>query len=204
MNLVPKKLGGLAASSGMSGALKLVSMLVSFVYVPVAMGFLGTYKYGIWATLLNLLSWVGMFDIGIGNGLRNKLSEALVRNDSEEGKTLVSTAYAIMTAVIAAVMIIGGLVVARLDWVGILSAYDCDESVTAVIEIGFLGVCMTLVLSLCSSVLYALQKTHLVNLLFLGQQVLMLGTVAFAGIFVPASDLLVCVALLYVGSRWVE
>ena len=195
------KLSGIAASAGLSGALKLGSMLVSFVYVPVAMGFLGTYKYGIWATLLNILSWVGMFDIGIGNGLRNKLTEAIARGERGLGRSLASTAYAVMTIVIAIVAFVGGLAASRVDWVALLSAYECDESVLAVIEIGFLGACMTLVLSLCSSILYALQKTHLVNLLFLSQQVLMLVSVALAGRFVGPQSSLVCVALLYVGSN---
>lgn len=195
------KLSGIATSAGLSGALKLGSMLVSFVYVPVVMGFLGIYKYGIWATLLNILSWVGMFDIGIGNGLRNKLAEAIARGEVALGRSLVSTSYAIMTAVIAIVALVGGLTAYHADWVGLLSAYECNESVLAVIEIGFLGTCMVLVLSLCSSVLYALQKTHLVNLLFLGQQVLMLVSVALAGRFVGSKSSLVCVALLYVGSN---
>lgn len=194
-------LSGIAASAGLSGVLKLCSMLVSFVYVPVVMGFLGTYKYGIWATLLNILSWVGMFDIGIGNGLRNKLTEAIARGELSLGRSLVSTSYAIMTVVIAFVALVGGFAASHVDWVVLLSAYKCNESVLAVIEIGFLGVCMTLVLSLCSSILYALQKTHLVNLLFLSQQVLMLATVALAGRFVSPENSLICVSLLYVGSN---
>lgn len=195
------KLSGIAASAGLSGVLKLCSMLVSFVYVPVVMGFLGTYKYGIWATLLNILSWVGMFDIGIGNGLRNKLTEAIARGELSLGRSLVSTSYAIMTVVIAFVALVGGFVASHVDWVVLLSAYKCNESVLAVIEIGFLGACMTLVLSLCSSILYALQKTHLVNLLFLSQQVLMLATVALAGNFANPENSLICVSLLYVGSN---
>ena len=195
------KLSGIAASAGLSGALKLGSMLVSFVYVPVVMNFLGTYKYGIWATLLNILSWVGMFDIGIGNGLRNKLAEAIARGEAELGRTLVSTSYVIMTTLISLVALVGGLAATQADWVGLLSAYECNESVLAVIEIAFLGACMALVFSLCSSVLYALQKTHLVNLLFLSQQILMLVSVALAECIVGPQSSLLCVALLYVGAN---
>ena len=56
---------------------KAVSMVLSMLYVPVILGYLGTGLYGIWATILNVISWVNYFDIGIGNGLRNKLSAAL-------------------------------------------------------------------------------------------------------------------------------
>jgi O-antigen/teichoic acid export membrane protein len=62
---------------------RVVSMLLSLAYVPVVLGYLGTGLYGIWSTVLNIVSWVNYFDIGIGNGLRNKLSAALARKESD-------------------------------------------------------------------------------------------------------------------------
>lgn len=54
-----------------------VSMVLSLVYVPIVLNYLGDYKYGVWASILSILSWISYFDLGIGNGLRNRLSEAI-------------------------------------------------------------------------------------------------------------------------------
>ena len=61
---------------------KPLSMLLSYLYIPVALAYLGDEKYGVWATVLSVLSWISLFDIGIGNGLRNKLAENLKNYDS--------------------------------------------------------------------------------------------------------------------------
>jgi O-antigen/teichoic acid export membrane protein len=52
--------------------------------------------YGVWLTLTSLVGWVAMFDIGIANGLKNKLSETLAAKNYEKGKMYVSTTYIII------------------------------------------------------------------------------------------------------------
>ena len=62
---------------------KVISMVLSLVYAPIVLGYLGTGLYGIWATVLNVVSWVNYFDIGISNGLRNKLSASLAKGEGD-------------------------------------------------------------------------------------------------------------------------
>lgn len=59
--------------------IKGVDFLVYLLLVPVTLGYLNQYEYGIWLTLSSILMWINSFDIGLGNGLRNKLSEALAQ-----------------------------------------------------------------------------------------------------------------------------
>ena len=61
--------------------LKPLSMVLSYVYIPIVLNFLGEEKYGVWVTLLSIISWVNYFDIGIGNGVRNKVTECVAAND---------------------------------------------------------------------------------------------------------------------------
>ena len=69
------------------------SILISFVLVPMTLGYLNEYEYGVWLTLNSILSWIYIFDIGLGNGLRNRLTEALARNDFKSAKIYVSTSF---------------------------------------------------------------------------------------------------------------
>ena len=65
------------------------SILISFFLAPLTLGYLNEYEYGVWLTISSVLSWVYMFDIGLGNGLRNKLTEAIALGDKTLGKVYV-------------------------------------------------------------------------------------------------------------------
>ena len=100
-----------------------ISMALSLVYVPVVLNYLGDYKYGVWASILNILSWISYFDLGIGNGLRNRLSESLASSTPRiSPKVLVSSAYAILMGVVAIVAVVCGVAIAFVDWPALLSA----------------------------------------------------------------------------------
>ena len=106
-----------------------VSILLSLVYVPVVLDYLGDYKYGVWATVLSILSWISYFDLGIGNGLRNRLSEALASSNSKnDAKTLVSSAYAILSLVVLAISVVCGFGISFIDWSDLLSAWNINEN----------------------------------------------------------------------------
>ena len=48
---------------------------------------------GVWYTMLSILTWVLYFDLGIGNGLRNKLVESIASGNIKKQKEYVSSAY---------------------------------------------------------------------------------------------------------------
>ena len=177
-----------------------ISILLSFVYVPVVLNYLGDYKYGVWASVLSIISWISYFDLGIGNGLRNKLSVVLTSDNSKtDAETLISSAYAILSAVVAVISVLGGLAITLVDWPALLSAWDVSESLLCVVEISFLGMCFSFVLMLCNNIFYAFQKAHVVNLMAVIQQAAMLLSVWLLSL-TRTSDL-TAVAVFYVCSN---
>ena len=69
------------------------SILTGFLLVPITISYLNTEKYGIWLTLSSFIAWFSFFDVGLGNGLRNKFAEAKAKEDMTLAQGYVSTAY---------------------------------------------------------------------------------------------------------------
>ena len=145
------------------------SMLLTLFLLPAYIRFFGNDNVlGIWYTILSIINWVLVFDLGIGNGLRNKLPKALAENNVKEGKTLVSSTYIASAALVVIIGIVGSVVIHLLNWNAIL---NIDESELAspvlkyAIQIAFIGVLIQFVLKLVTSILYAIQKSGLVNFL---------------------------------------
>ncbi len=90
--------------------------------VPVALNYLGKAEYGIWLTLASILSWLINLDFGLGNGLRNKLAEAIALDDLELARYYVSTAYAVFTIGIVGAIIIYLFVHGLFNWAHVLNA----------------------------------------------------------------------------------
>ena len=88
---------------------KVLAIGASFLIIPIMIKFLGNEQYGIWSTLLSIISWIVLFDIGIGNSLRNKISEALVKNDKKKARDYISTAY-VLIGLISVVLLISFLI----------------------------------------------------------------------------------------------
>lgn len=104
-----------------SFGLKGLSILISFLLVPLTLGYLNTVDYGIWLTLSSLLTWINYFDIGLGNGLRNKLTEALALENTELAQRYVSTTVAILSVIALFFFICFAVFAPWLDWSTILN-----------------------------------------------------------------------------------
>lgn len=140
-------------------AIKGISLLISLLYVPLLLHSLDSENYAIWLTLTSIVSWVVMFDIGLGNGLRNKLSIALANNDYKLGKSYVSTTYAcILISVLIFIAVFIFVSDTFLSWNDILNAYNINSlELNRLVKVVFIAFGGQFVLSLLNSILFALQ-----------------------------------------------
>lgn len=60
---------------------RFVSIGVAIFSVPMLLQLLGTEIYGIWATLVSLIAFIGLLDLGMGNSLKNSVAVSL--NESQ-------------------------------------------------------------------------------------------------------------------------
>ena len=78
---------------------KILTLGITFLIVPLTIHYVNSTNYGIWLTLSSIVSWFSFFDIGFGNGMRNRFSEARAENNMEKARTYVSTTYIIVFAI---------------------------------------------------------------------------------------------------------
>lgn len=179
---------------------KVISMVLSLVYAPIVLGYLGTGLYGIWATVLNVVSWVNYFDIGISNGLRNKLSASLAKGEGDErARSLISSAYCMLTLVVAIILAISLIVFHFIDWDSILNiSPDLYSGATIIVQVSYILMCLGFLFSICKSLFFAVQQAHVVSLLGVMQQLAMLASVLL--LYGYKEDKLMAVAIAYGAS----
>lgn len=155
-----------------------VSLIISFLIVPLTLGYVGKVEYGIWMTISSIISWFAFFDIGLGNGLRNKLAEALARDDRETAKVYISSTFALISF-IAAIMFIGFLIAANfISWNKALNTNDiANYELFKIVVVVFFFFCVGFILRVLSSVLQAMQKYAVNDILGIIAQLLGLGAV---------------------------
>lgn len=82
-----------------SGLMKACSLLCSLIVVPITINYLNTENYGIWMAMTSIIYWFAFFDIGLGNGMRNYLAEAISDGDYDKARTYFSTAMVILSVI---------------------------------------------------------------------------------------------------------
>lgn len=148
-----------------------LSMLISYIYIPLVLNYLGDEKYGIWSTILTIISWVHYFDIGIGNGLRNKLTESLAKRDGKS-RDLVSSAYVIIAIIMTAFAVLFSLAASIVNWETVFGVKNIKDNLYAVVTVSVIFIAINFVFSLCKNILYAMQKAAVVSASDLAVQIL--------------------------------
>lgn len=158
-----------------SGFLKIVGLLTSLVIVPITINYLNNEVYGIWMTITSILYWITTFDIGLGNGMRNYLAEALATNDTKLGKKYVSTTMLLLSliALSMAIVMLYPLITINFNSFFNTSAIAGNElRIAVVIAVGF--TLMNFVLKNIGMIFVAMQKYAINDLLSISGNVIAL------------------------------
>lgn len=99
-----------------SGILKIIGLLTSLLIVPITIGYLNNEVYGIWMTITSILYWFTFFDVGLGNGMRNYLTQAISKGNYALGKAYLSTTLCVLTLIAIIIGIISVLPLCLLDF----------------------------------------------------------------------------------------
>lgn len=101
-----------------SGILKAIGLAASLLVVPVTLHYLDAERYGIWLTLSSILFWFTFSDVGLGNGMRNYLTESISKGDFERGRSYLSTTLFLLSGI--------AILLGLLSW-GVVSFVDMSR-----------------------------------------------------------------------------
>ncbi|GHU97066.1 O-antigen export protein [Spirochaetia bacterium] len=132
-----------------------ISMIISLIYTPLMLGYLGDEKYGVWVTMLSILNWITVFDIGIGNGLRNVLTVKVGQGKDNDAQGAVSSAYYILGSVVGVLFLIGLCICLFVNWNGV---FKTSLIVRPAIIICLAFICVNFILSLQKNLYFSVQK----------------------------------------------
>ena len=154
------------------------SALIVLLMVPATLHCLGEYKNGIWLTISSMLLWIDNMDIGLGNGLRNKVAEYMAHGEHELTRSLISSTFALLTCIIIPVMLVLLLLIVVGNPYQVFNATpDKAPHLDQVLMATVILVCTSFVFKLIGNFYMGIQLPAVSNLLIaLGQTMALFGT----------------------------
>ena len=110
-----------AKNIALSFVTKGFSIIISLILVPLTINYVNPTRYGIWLTLSSIISWIGFFDLGLGNGMRNRYAEAKANGQLAIADQYISTAYFSISVIMALVLIIALFANFFVNWASVLN-----------------------------------------------------------------------------------
>lgn len=107
-----------------------INLSVAYLTVPLAISYLSPSKYGLWVTLTSLIGWLTFFDVGLGHGLRNRLSESISAGDYNLAQKYVSTTYAIVLIIAISLFFLFYVSIAYVPWSSVLNVHEDTLSIS--------------------------------------------------------------------------
>jgi len=167
---------------GLAFAVKGLALLLSFFSMPLYIRFFNNDEaLGLWYTILSLLTWINICDLGLGNGLRNRLTEALALGQEDKAKKYISSTYAALATVIAPVIFVILILVQLVDLNSFFNiSPELISPVTLRMSTSVLlaGVALSFVLRTVNVIIYAIQKSSINNIIALITSALPLAYIA--------------------------
>ncbi|MDE6578505.1 MAG: oligosaccharide flippase family protein [Muribaculaceae bacterium] len=147
-------------------AYKFIDALVYLLLVPATLGYLNPYEYGIWLTLNSILMWINSFDIGLGNGLRNRLASSIAQNNKTLSQSYVSTTFIMLIIIMGALIALGSVVAPFINWYDILSTTpDKVAGLKEIVYLSFAIFCLNFIFKFIGNVYQAMQMPSINNLM---------------------------------------
>ena len=145
-----------------SFGVKIISILTTLLLVPITINYISSELYGTWLTLTSIIGWISFFDIGFGNGLKNKLAIAISLGDFQKGKIYISTTYFFISLIFGVAGLIIYFIIPLINWTAFLNVSTIlNDQLINVIRIVLIFFIFQMILKIISTVISANQHNAL-------------------------------------------
>lgn len=144
--------------------IKGINILSTLLLIPLTINYISSELYGLWLAISSVIQWISFFDIGFGNGLKNKLAFAVTLKHYKLGKIYVSTTYAVVGIVFSCIGILSYILVPHINWSSFFNVESSlNETLIVVIRIVVISFSLQFILKLIQNVMQAYQLTAMSN-----------------------------------------
>ncbi|MGI4803564.1 MAG: hypothetical protein ACRYFL_02245, partial [Janthinobacterium lividum] len=140
-------------------------IICSFLLIPLMLRYLDKNDFGIWLTLTSITSWISFMDIGLGNGLRNKLTEANTLNNKTLAVEYVSTTYGIFSLVVIILIFSFAIINPFINWAAILKTKLNHIDILILTYTVIISFCVRLILDLAGVIVISLHKPYIKSII---------------------------------------
>jgi len=107
-----------AATAVLAKGLNTVTLLIA---VPITLSYLGAERYGFWMTVTSAVAFLGIADLGIGNGVLNIVSDSHGRNDAGKVIRCVSSAFFLLSGIALGLAILFAVLSRQVHWANLFN-----------------------------------------------------------------------------------
>lgn len=146
---------------GNSFLVKILSTIVTLSLIPVSLHYTDANTYGVWLTISSVITWVQFFDLGLSNGLANKLAIVFTDDDNKLARQYISVTYSFLI-VIASILCISFLSLSHfINWNKLFNTNIDKETLLFCINYAFACLCLSFILKPINDLLRSKHKHFL-------------------------------------------
>ncbi len=177
-------------------------IMITLIQVPLLLDIMQQEKYGVWLTLLNVVNWISVFDLGITNGLRNKLSELYINQNQNDARKYIFNVFSFLFLFFLLIFIIFKLFETQLNFQSLFNTKKISENqLSNIFNIVFSGIIFRFIFQIPVVLETAKGYTHVSNALLLtgnilgiiflyirsvlSSEMIELSTVGFSVVWIP-------------------
>lgn len=183
--------------------IRFCTVIANLALIPLLYNSLPSDSFGFWIALLSTISWFSLLDIGIGQGLRNGVTVAVVKNDHKTARELISTTYILSFFLSFIFFILLSIVIINYDVSKEFAIISISsEDVKLVIVVVLISVSFNFIVSIVNQLYHAVQLSGLAASMNLISTLLFL---IFALIYIKFWGIsLLTISLLYLCSTLIS
>ncbi len=148
-----------------------IAIVCNYLIVPLLINQISAFGYGILVTIISITTWFSFIDLGLSNGLKNKISESLANNNIADARRYITTAYVTLLKVLGGVAVVFTILNYFVDWNQLIKGPATEgHGVNLLFFYGLLFFLGKVLVDLINPILLAYHKTAVSSLISLVYQ----------------------------------